>query len=109
MCSNMPKLMDGKQFEQCMKGMKGKKMRGHGGAGSSEEQGGGRARGGDDRDGDRPESDVASGDGQLEALTAPRSGKRGGKMSRSKREPHRGTSWPHHTRNLLHLTIYNKV
>jgi hypothetical protein len=93
MCSTMPKLMEGKQFEQCMKGMKGKKgkkMRGEGGAGSSEEQGGGGARsgkrGGDDQDRERPESDVAPGDGQLEAMSAPRSGK----LSRGKREPRRG-------------------
>lgn len=118
MCGTVPKLIDEKQFEQCHKGGKGKNMREQGGAGSSEEEGaagnkrqkmrqqggagsseeqgadtarnfrGKGQRGGDDG----PESDVAPGDAQLEAMTAPRRGKRG-KKSRSKREPHRGGMW----------------
>jgi hypothetical protein len=68
MCGTMPKLIERQQFEQCMKGMKGKKMRKQG------------KRGGDDEV--RPESDVAPGDGKLEAMTDTR--------RRGKREPRRG-------------------
>lgn len=80
MCSNVPTLIDGKQYEQCHKGMKGKKGKKMGGAGSSEEVGAS-GKGGGDAGYDRPESDVAPGEGQLEAMTAPR---------RGKREPRRG-------------------
>jgi hypothetical protein len=100
MCGTMPKLIERQQFEQCMKGMKGmkgkkgKKMRDHqeGGPGSSEEQGAGAAGSsrGNNQDGNGPESDVAPGDGQLEAM---KDGSRSGnKHSRNKREPRRGDS-----------------
>jgi hypothetical protein len=83
-------LIDGKQYEQCHMSMKGKK-REHGGAHRSEDEGTRSFRGNGKRHGfgeegeARPESDVAPGDGQLEAMTASRSGRRG------KREPRRGS------------------
>jgi hypothetical protein len=98
MCGTVPKLMEDSQFEQChkgpkgMKGKKGMKMQ-EGGKGSSEEEGprgmNKMRRGGDEAGEARPDS--VNGEGQMEA--GPRSGKRGGKKSRTQREAHKNSNF----------------